>query len=279
MSLITNWCKHWFEMFPNEPIHYLQIVEEVIKLEDRDLYQHFKNRGFVVSEYAWSNIKQLFSEIMNEEDWCILMDIIFSYPENINLVFYFTAALLIEHREELLQINTYEELSAYNYPFTEGAIPDLMSRGLSLSAYHSERLSRQLGIYEGTTTLNSLSSLYNSQFPLAIGYYPVFSAYPQKCSPLCTYDQTVSNELELARTNLEIFTNAKYKTASLEEESAKHRAEVIRLEHENIKRLYSEKQRYLQEQAKAKERARLDSLKEIRDMERYMIESLQTNDT
>lgn len=113
--MISHWCKHWFELYPNEPAHFLQIIDEVIKNEDYSLYTNMRSKGLHAKDYAWPNIKQLYSEILHEEDWCILMDIFFAYPDKINLIYYFTAVLVIEHRDVVSGIEDPEELASYDF--------------------------------------------------------------------------------------------------------------------------------------------------------------------
>ncbi len=41
VSVITNWCQHWFEYFPSAPLHVLTLIEDLLKYHDKPLYEHF----------------------------------------------------------------------------------------------------------------------------------------------------------------------------------------------------------------------------------------------
>ncbi|XP_015780139.1 PREDICTED: TBC1 domain family member 31-like [Acropora digitifera] len=40
-TILTNWCQHWFEFFPNPPVNILAMVENVLVHHDKRLIQHF----------------------------------------------------------------------------------------------------------------------------------------------------------------------------------------------------------------------------------------------
>ena len=279
MSVILNWCKNWFEYYPNEPAHILQIINEIFQHEDFELYQHLKIKGFIAKDYAWPNIKQLFSEIMHEEDWCILMDILFSYPEKQNLIYYFTAAMIIEHREEIFQISNIEELKWYNYPFIQNNIPELMSRALSYHDYYNEALTKQLGLDKNQLHSDLPSFRNTSLFPLPSGYYPTFSQHPKKYDPITKLEQTINQDVQIARSNLDTITNRQFWEINQEIKSAIHRSEMIRLEEENMRKLYLEKEQRLIDQNERDKQVWDERIQKAEEMEKYMAESLQINDT
>ena len=81
MTVINHWCKNWFDFYPNPPIHLLNIVKKAIKREDYELHQHFKRNSYKVAQYGWPITKLLFSEIFNDDQWCIMIDVLFTYPK------------------------------------------------------------------------------------------------------------------------------------------------------------------------------------------------------
>ena len=206
------------------------------------------------------------------------MDILFSYPEKQNLIYYFAAAMVIEHKKELLQIRDIEELKSYNYPFIQNNIPELMSRALSYHDYYNEALVKQLGISNDFEQSNFMSLKNSCQFPLPIGYYPIFNQHPKEFNPIERLEKTVLEDLESARTKLKLVTDQKYSEINQEMESANHRSEMIRIEQENMRKLYVEKAQRLIEQTQRDQQSRAERIQKIKDMEKYMIDSMQTND-
>ncbi|ELK26178.1 WD repeat-containing protein 67 [Myotis davidii] len=57
-TLITNWCQHWFEYFPNPPINILSMIENVLAFHDKELLQHFIDRD-VTSQYFFHHRNNL----------------------------------------------------------------------------------------------------------------------------------------------------------------------------------------------------------------------------
>ncbi|XP_021500924.1 TBC1 domain family member 31 isoform X4 [Meriones unguiculatus] len=77
-TLITNWCQHWFEYFPNPPINILSMIENVLAFHDKELLQHFIDRNITSQLYAWPLLETLFSEVLTREEWLRLFDNVFS---------------------------------------------------------------------------------------------------------------------------------------------------------------------------------------------------------
>ena len=86
-----------------------------------------------------------------------------------------------------------------------------------------------------------MSFKHSCQFPLQIGYNPIFNQHPKKFSPIERLEKTVLEDLESARTKLKLVTDQKYSEINQEMESANHRSEMIRIEQENMRKLYVEK--------------------------------------
>nr|KAF6300967.1 TBC1 domain family member 31 [Myotis myotis] len=77
-TLITNWCQHWFEYFPNPPINILSMIENVLAFHDKELLQHFIDRDVTSQLYAWPLLETVFSEVLTREEWLKLFDNVFS---------------------------------------------------------------------------------------------------------------------------------------------------------------------------------------------------------
>ncbi|PFX32292.1 TBC1 domain family member 31 [Stylophora pistillata] len=53
-TILTNWCQHWFEFFPNPPVNILGMVENILVHHDKRLMQHFVSCN-VTSQYFFHN--------------------------------------------------------------------------------------------------------------------------------------------------------------------------------------------------------------------------------
>lgn len=74
------------------------------------------------------------------------MDIIFTYPEKTNLMYFFTAALVLEHRDLLLEINGRKKLAKFDYSRSHINVLDLMSKAMSYHDYYNHGFIQELGL-------------------------------------------------------------------------------------------------------------------------------------
>jgi hypothetical protein len=262
ITVISHWCKNWFEFHPSEPSHLLQIIEETVRVEDYSLYIHLRNHNFLASEYAWPNIRQLFSEILGEEEWCKLMDIVFTYPDKINLIYYFMAALMIEHRDVIATFTSAEELNTYDYSAIEIDVLDIMSKAMAYHDAYNLKLIQELRLKQVEESLQT-SRFGPSSFPIPLGYYPKFIQFPKENISGWPFSSKEDQKLDLTYTKTPNF--------SLENQqkiSVFHRKDLIATEHHELSQLFHQKETYLDEMMKVVHQKRKDRLMEIQEMER-----------
>lgn len=63
--------------------------------------------------YAWPILKTMFTEILSKDDWLKLIDHLFTYREDPEIVLYFCVSILIQSRSQILNVNTIEELFSF----------------------------------------------------------------------------------------------------------------------------------------------------------------------
>lgn len=123
------------------------------------------------------------------------MDILFTYPEKTHLLYYFSAALTLDHSHELMKISSLDQLRMYDYSKTGINMLDLMSKAVSYNDYYDVKLIKSLNL----STLNdpAMPSFgFQSTFPLPIGYYPIFKTFPREYDPITKLDTNLSEKLK-----------------------------------------------------------------------------------
>ena len=104
----------WYEGYPAEPIGVLNAVEQILEREDPKLLGHLRANAFTPQVYCWPLLKTLFTDILSKEDWLRLMDHLFTYKDDPELLLFFCAALLIVSRQTLLgQVHSLDEMLAF----------------------------------------------------------------------------------------------------------------------------------------------------------------------
>ncbi|MEE6463211.1 hypothetical protein FKM82_005820 [Ascaphus truei] len=162
-TVITNWCQHWFEYFPNPPINILGMVENVLAHHDKELLQHFVNYGATSQVYAWPLLETLFSEVLTREEWLKLFDNVFSNQPSFLLMA--VVSYIISSRSPLLHCNQKDD---FEYFFHHRNNLDI--NAMIKEAYH---------LMDATPADIHPQHLLNDFVALTKGQYPVFNKYPK----------------------------------------------------------------------------------------------------
>ncbi|XP_048452320.1 TBC1 domain family member 31 [Rhincodon typus] len=162
-TIITNWCQHWFEYFPNPPINVLCVIENIIAHHDKELLHHLVKYNITTQLYAWPLMETLFSEVLTRDEWLKLFDNVFSNHPSYLLVA--VAAYLICSRTPLLRCNIKEDLEHFFH----------QRNNLDLSAVIKEAYH----LMETTPEDIHPKRMLDDFVPLTKGQYPIFNKYPK----------------------------------------------------------------------------------------------------
>ena len=72
MCVLIHWGGNWFETLPHAPIPLLCMVDDLLKHQDQQLYDHFAQAGVSSQVYAWHLIRSLLAEVLPRQDWLVL---------------------------------------------------------------------------------------------------------------------------------------------------------------------------------------------------------------
>ncbi|XP_059501925.1 TBC1 domain family member 31 isoform X2 [Stegostoma tigrinum] len=162
-TIITNWCQHWFEYFPNPPINVLSVIENILAHHDKELLHHLVKYNITTQLYAWPLMETLFSEVLTRDEWLKLFDNVFSNHPSYLLVA--VAAYLICSRTPLLRCNIKEDLEHFFHHRN-----NLDLNAVIKEAYH---------LMETTPEDIHPKRMLDDFVPLTKGQYPIFNKYPK----------------------------------------------------------------------------------------------------
>ncbi|XP_056378692.1 TBC1 domain family member 31 [Hyla sarda] len=162
-TVITNWCQHWFEYFPNPPINILGMVENVLAHHDKELLQHFVKYDITSQVYAWPLLETLFSEVLTREEWLKLFDNVFSNHPSFLLMA--VVAYILCSRSPLLHCSQREDVEYFFHHRNNLDITAMIKE-----AYH---------VMDATPAEIHPQNLLNDFVPLTKGQYPIFNKYPK----------------------------------------------------------------------------------------------------
>ncbi|CAH2285849.1 TBC1 domain family member 31 isoform X1 [Pelobates cultripes] len=162
-TVLTNWCQHWFEYFPNPPINILGMIENVLVHHDKELVQHLVNHGVTAQIYAWPLLETLFSEVLTREEWLKLFDNVFSNHPSFLLMA--VVAYVISSRSPLLYCNQKDDFEYFFHHRNNLDINNMIKE-----AYH---------LVDATPADIHPQRLITDFVPLTKGQYPIFNKYPK----------------------------------------------------------------------------------------------------
>ncbi|XP_068723216.1 TBC1 domain family member 31-like [Montipora capricornis] len=162
-TILTNWCHHWFEFFPNPPVNILGMVENVLVHHDKRLIQHFVQCDVTTQVYAWPLLQTLLSEVFTKDEWLRAWDNIFSnHP---SFLLFVVVAYVIVSRKVLLQCTRKED---FQYFFHNRNAVDVGA--VVREAYR---------LQDSTPAEANPKRMLEPFAPLTKGQYPIFNKYPK----------------------------------------------------------------------------------------------------
>nr|KAI8762589.1 TBC1 domain family member 31-like [Biomphalaria glabrata] len=163
VTIIVNWCQHWFEYFPNPPINVLSMIENLLAQHDPNLLQHFVSCGVTSQIYAWPLLETVFSEVLTQEEWLILWDNIISNHPAYMLVA--VVAYAISARGPLMKCTEMEDFKFFFHHRNAISIKQIIKEANRLMESTPDEVHPQ--------------NILEDFVPLTNGNYPVFNKYPK----------------------------------------------------------------------------------------------------
>ena len=73
----------------------LNAINNIIDKESPQLSLNLRENSLTPQIYAWPILRSFFTEVLSKEDWLKLVDHLFTYKDDPELVIYFCAAFII----------------------------------------------------------------------------------------------------------------------------------------------------------------------------------------
>nr|CAB3266840.1 TBC1 domain family member 31 [Phallusia mammillata] len=163
-TILTNWCQHWFEFFPNPPINVLSMIENLMSHHDRELLQHFVKYEVTTQIYAWPLLQTLMSEVLTRDEWLKLFDNVFSNHPSFFL--YCVVAYSISCRSALLKTKQTDDFKYFYHHRNALDIRAVINEAYRLSECTPKKI-------DPKESLHPLEPI-----PSAVTY-PIFNKYPK----------------------------------------------------------------------------------------------------
>jgi len=114
LSLILHYQQTWYECYPAEPLVVMNALDHLLDLEDPKLLSHLRANSFTPQVYGWPLLKTLFTDVLARDDWLKLMDHIFTYRDDPELIIFYCAAFLLASRTIITQqVHTIDDLIVF----------------------------------------------------------------------------------------------------------------------------------------------------------------------
>lgn len=68
-TLMSNWARHWFEMFPHPPLRYLEKFSVLLDYHDPEVAAHMSKWDGGTSAVAWELLSSLLTDVLGRQDW------------------------------------------------------------------------------------------------------------------------------------------------------------------------------------------------------------------
>ena len=68
-TLICNWARHWFEMFPHPPLRYLEKFSGLLEYHDPEVAAHMSRWDGGTSAVGWDLLSSLLTDVLGRQEW------------------------------------------------------------------------------------------------------------------------------------------------------------------------------------------------------------------
>ena len=232
MTLLIWWGYSWHMVYPNEPSHIIQAIDELLLLHDPKLHLHFDVLEISAGEIGWRLISTLFTEFLSKSDWLKLMDFLFINIKKPSFVLLVPIAFMRVARLSFLNADISKHVLPY-FKSQQGVnlqnIIDLIEAMAEMtpSKYFvvltsPDKVEVSKKNKTKITTKSSFISTSTAIFPLPIGKYPIYDGYPR-------------NLLELQQKSSEEESNLQVEIASKEKLLRKMENDITVLESDHEK--------------------------------------------
>ncbi|XP_061390286.1 TBC1 domain family member 31 [Musca vetustissima] len=176
MTLITNQYQLFFEYHPLEPSSYLGLCANILQHYDKMLFDYFTAKDVTPTIYAWSILKNSFSEILDEEQWLCLWDNVLSSP--IYYPIFVVVAYNIMQKEVLLRLPDKFIIERFYHDQNPIDVRKLIAKAYKL-------------LDKCPAHLHPKRYMQTNFQPIPPNVYPKFLNYPNEC--LKRYEEKVQD--------------------------------------------------------------------------------------
>ncbi|KAG0695768.1 TBC1 domain family member 31 [Chionoecetes opilio] len=159
-TVIVNWCRLWFEFWPEAGVTVMNLVEQLVCEADSCLLAHLMRLGATAKCYVWPVLTSALSRVLSSSDWLVLWDHLLSSPPS--LLPCVLAAFTLASRRSLLSCSDVEEVDSW-----------VSVKKVLHKAYDIHKRKREV---------HALDKTFGAFTPLPAGGLPLFTIGPRPAS-------------------------------------------------------------------------------------------------
>ena len=175
VSIFTYWCQYWFDLYPEQPVNHLKVVEIIISKENPTLLSHLTKIKCITS-ICWEFMRNLYAENLEKEKWMQLIDFLLTFNHRPEYLIYFHAAFLLSQEVALKNCKNISDIEKFQYSILNVDMLKLFNQTVNFEKKYSSQN----------------NNLYKPYVPLQETIYPVVHF-----SQLLEFLKTVSNIREV----------------------------------------------------------------------------------
>jgi hypothetical protein len=111
ITIMMYWGYSWHVTHPNPPIHFIDTWNQLLKLHEFTIFNHFTKLNIIPGLYCWTMLSTLFSEICNRNSWLQLMDYLFTNFTNITNIVLLPIAILKDLKAVVLSSDSVNKVA------------------------------------------------------------------------------------------------------------------------------------------------------------------------
>ena len=250
VTVFTNLCCKWFEMFPGPPLPFLAKIEDLLIRFDPELARKMARVGGV-QVHAWTLLQSAFSEVLSRHEWLKLWDHFLSGPPIFMQCF--VSAFMIYFRGTIMSAPNKEELHLFLRRSEAVDVNQIL-----LMAYELKRSCER-------DTVWKLSPLKKGDS------YPIFSFYPEQLVnfQINQYERLSTEEEDLRKRRHLVDGMERQRFTSKEQiaERTKHNS-LAQAASEHKAKVFAMDERLFQEKIRLDEMEKAYRIQQLEDMER-----------
>jgi len=192
LTFFIHWGQHFFQNNTKPSEFLFTTFEKILEFHEPYLYEHLKNLltgpdGMSIGDIFWIFTQNIFTDILNREDWHALTDFLVLHRAQPKFLLYFPVAYFSFFKDLLLDEQEKENILDIRY---------FMERKPDVNIY---KIIETMTVYTEKTPHSVFQVSFLNSLPLTKGTYPMLDFYTPNTKDHYTHMQTYIETAEKKR--------------------------------------------------------------------------------